>query len=298
MKIACVVLNYNDAETVEKLLGRIRGYRCFGKIVVVDNASADDSLSRLRQWEDEKIVVIEAEKNGGYGAGNNLGIRYAAECWGATHVVIANPDVSFEEDCVRGLAKVFRRHPETGAAAVRMEGEKEGPSLNAWRLHGFWGELLFMDPLGRRLLGRRLAYPPSYFRGKKAVFVDVVHGSMLMVSAEAFWKCGGYDEGIFLYQEEAALGRRLRESGFRTVFLLTESYRHEHAASISKTWKDEIARQRLREDSVLYYMKHYLAVRPWQERLARFWFWGIREEVILYRAAGRIFARRQGKPSP
>lgn len=43
MKINCVILNYNDAGTVENLVRRIKDYRCLDRIVVVDNASTDDS---------------------------------------------------------------------------------------------------------------------------------------------------------------------------------------------------------------------------------------------------------------
>lgn len=95
MKINCVVLNYNDADTVMSLLNRIRGFRCFENIVVVDNASTDNSWQRLKELQDDKIAVIQSEKNGGYGYGNNLGVRYAIQKNEATHVVIVNPDVKF-----------------------------------------------------------------------------------------------------------------------------------------------------------------------------------------------------------
>ncbi len=56
------------------------------------------------------------------------------------------------------------------------------------------------------------------------MYVDAVHGSMLMISAQAFEETGGYDEGIFLYQEEAVLGQRMRASGYRTVLLLNRTF--------------------------------------------------------------------------
>lgn len=285
MKINCVIVNYNDAGTVEKLVCQIAGYRCLDGIVLVDNASTDDSWQRLQTLADDRISVIRAEKNGGYGAGNNLGIRYATEINGATHVVIANPDVSFSESCVRGLARIFQKHPEVGVAAAAIEDKNYKPFQNSWKSQGFWRQLLYMGPISRRLCQRLLYYPSEYFRGKKAVWVDEVHGSMLMVDVAAFRECGGYDEKIFLYQEEMVLARRMRSVGRRTVLLLTESYHHEHSASISKSFQRELERQRLREQSVLYYMKHYLHISPLQERLAQLWFWGIRMEVRGFRGA-------------
>ena len=107
MKINCVILNYNDADTTGKLVRQIREYDSLNQIVVVDNASTDDSAERLKELEDEKVVVLAAESNRGYGAGNNLGVEYSFQISGATHVIIANPDTSFTENCILGMSKVF-----------------------------------------------------------------------------------------------------------------------------------------------------------------------------------------------
>ena len=112
---------------------------------------------------------------------------------------------------------------------------------------------------------------------------------MLMVDTAAFFACGGYDEQIFLYQEEMVLASRMKAAGKRTALLLTESYCHEHSASISKSYQKELERQQLREQSVLYYMKHYLHINPLQERLARLWFQGIRAEIRIFRLAQRAY---------
>lgn len=279
MKLNCVILNYNDGDTVSKLTEMIGGYEILEQIVVVDNASTDDSLEKLWKLQDEKIRVIRAEKNGGYGAGNNLGVKYAVEKNGATHVLIANPDVAFSENTLLRMLKIFEKHHDVGVVTAAMEDVRYETMCNGWPLRSFAGELLSMGPVSRRLLGRFLEYPGSRFQGRKAAYVDVVHGSMLMVAADKFLECGGYDEGIFLYQEEAVLGRRMKNCGFRTVLLLNCSYRHEHSVSISKTFESQMARQRLREKSTLYYMQNYLSVSPLQEQIARLWFWGIRMEL-------------------
>ncbi len=287
MKIDCVILNYNDAKTVERLVRQIEHFCCFHRIVLVDNDSTDDSWERLKALDSPRIDLLRAKKNGGYGAGNNLGIRYAVEHNKATHVVIANPDVSFTEECIRGLARVFARYPQVGVAAAVMEDPQYKGRYNGWKCHGFAGQLLTMGPVSRRLFHGLLDYPKRFFAGKKAVCVDAVHGSMLMVDGEAFLDCGGYDEEIFLYQEEMVLASRMKVMGRRSVLLLTEVYRHEHSASISRSVKKELDRQRIREESTLYYMKHYLFINALQERIAKLWFAGIRAEVRLFRAIQR-----------
>lgn len=291
MNVCCVILNYNDWRTTRDLAKRIHDYRTIGHIVLVDNASTDDSCERLSELRDDKVTVLCSEKNGGYGAGNNLGVRYSIEKLGAEQVLIANPDVTFSEPCVRQMARILEERPGVGVISAVMEDAVYGGRMNGWRLHGFAGELLNMGPVSRRLLGRFLTYPKSYFRGRKAVYVDAVHGSMLMVSGKAFCDCGGYDEGIFLYQEEAVLGQRMRGSGYRTVLLLSQRYRHEHSVSIGKTYDTLIARQKLRNQSTLYYMKHYLSIHAWQAVLARLWFGGILLEDYGAALFGKLYEK-------
>ena len=270
-----MILNYNDADTVIDLLNRIHGFRCFENIVVVDNASTDNSWQRLKELQDDKIAVIQSEKNGGYGYGNNLGVRYAIQKNEATHVVIVNPDVKFRESTISKMARLFC-HSEIGIVSPAMEDMQCSGLGRGWKLHGFIGELLAMGPVSRRIWGRFLNYPESYYKGKRAVYADVVHGSMLMVDAKAFLDCGGYDEDIFLYQEEAVLAWRMKTSGYRTVVLLTETYLHQHSTSITKSCNGQLQRQRMRHESLIYYMKNYLYINRFQE-----WFAGIWFEIIL-----------------
>lgn len=139
-----MVLNYNDADTVMSLLNRIRGFRCFENIVVVDNASTDNSWQRLKELQDDKIAVIQSEKNGGYGYGNNLGVRYAIQKNEATHVVIVNPDVKFRESTISKMARLFS-HSEIGIVSPTMKDMQCSGLGRGWKLHGFIGELLAID---------------------------------------------------------------------------------------------------------------------------------------------------------
>ncbi len=285
MKINCVILNYNDAETTVRLAKQICGYQALDRIVIVDNHSTDDSWETLRLLDGGKIDVLRADHNGGYGAGNNIGVRYAVAVNHADHVLIANPDVQFSENCVKALSAMLERKPELAVVSARMEDAAYGDEKNGWRLHGFWGELFSMGPVCRRLFRKFLVYPDQYFEAKKAVYVDAVHGSMLMVDGRKFLEVKGYDEEIFLYQEEAVLACRMKARGYRTALVLNHRYRHEHSASISKSYKGQIERQKLRHQSVMHYLKTYLGIGAMQEAIARCWFAVILLEV---RVAGML----------
>ena len=199
MKVNAVILNYNDADTVETLVRSICGYEVLEYIILVDNHSQDDSRQKLQQLacEHEKIQLVFLEENGGYGKGNNAGVRFAAEENQADYVLISNPDVVFSEECLKKILRIFEAHKDVAAVTARMEDARYGTQKNAWPLRGFWGELLSMGPVSRRLFRPFLEYPDRRFQGKKAVYTDAVHGSLFMVDGKKFLDCGGYDEGIF-----------------------------------------------------------------------------------------------------
>ncbi|MCD8370908.1 MAG: glycosyltransferase family 2 protein [Clostridiales bacterium] len=294
MKLNCVILNYNDARTTAGLVRRIRDYDILDGIVVVDNRSTDDSMKRLEALRDEKVTVIGTERNGGYGYGNNRGVRYAAGKNGATHVLIANPDVNVSERCVCAMLQIFAGHSEVGVVSARMRDEMYGDLKNAWPSRTFSGELLAMGPISRRLFRGILEYPVSYMNGKQAVYVDTVHGSLLMVDVAKFLQCGGYDEHMFLYQEESVLAWRMRKHGFRTVLIRNHSYRHAHSVSISKSFSGQMERQKLRERSVMYYLSRYLQIGFAGKLFTKIWFLIIRAEIRTAEVFDKVAVQLQG----
>ena len=64
IRINCVILNFNDGETVSRLVHMIHDYDYLEKIVLVDNHSTDDSWEQLQVLKDEKVDLIRTEKNG------------------------------------------------------------------------------------------------------------------------------------------------------------------------------------------------------------------------------------------
>ncbi len=282
-RVSCVIVNYNDAGTTEKLVRRIYRYQSLDAVVMVDNCSADDSKDRLEAltWElgRERVILLSAEKNKGYGGGNNLGIIYSYKVLQADYVLIANPDVEFSDALVSQLAGMFAGHRQLGVAAPLMEDAKFGQQKNGWPLHGVWGSLARSGPVCRRVFRSLLEYPPSYFQGKQAAYVDVVHGSLLMVDLEKMMACGGYDEKVFLYQEEEILGYKMLAQGWRTALLLTGCYVHRHAQSISKSYQNVWQRQRLRNQSAMYYYKNYLGINRLEEWMVQLFFLAVRLEI-------------------
>lgn len=269
MRTSCIILNYNDAVTTIEQIKRVREFSCFEYIVVVDNCSTDDSVKQLSPYVKGKVLLVTSKKNGGYGAGNNLGIHYSFDKLGMTHAVIANPDTVFTESCVKRISALFMKNYRVGVAAATMMDDQDGGQASGWPLMPWICDLLNTGPISRRVFKRVCRYPEDYFVGKNAVYVDVVHGSMLMVDLEKMLVCGGYDESVFLYNEEAILACRMKKQGYKTVQLLSDIYYHKHSVSISKAFKEIEKRQIMRHESALYYYQNYLQVSDIKIKITR-----------------------------
>lgn len=277
MKIAAIILNYNDSEGTVSALRRIDGFSCIDHIIAVDNASTDgsaDSIAAAIEGFGLRAVLIKNTRNGGYGYGNNRGVRFAAEHFGAELALIANPDAAFSEETVRRMAGVFESEERTGAVGAVMRSAGRDFSFEEY-IHSGWKRrtaaegMLNSGPVTRRLFRKHLNYLPGYYTeagktadlggGSGADYVEVyaVHGSLLMVNVGAFIRVGGYDENMFLYGEENVLAEKLYRSGLRT-FLLKDGYLHEGSVSITGSGMGAVKRQKNRNVSEYYFYREYL----------------------------------------
>ncbi|MBE6633152.1 MAG: glycosyltransferase family 2 protein [Ruminococcaceae bacterium] len=258
MKTVCVILNYHDAERVKDLALRLHGYSALDAIVVVDNASTDDSYEVFQGIADERIHVCRTDRNGGYGYGNNFGVRYAAERLGAELALIVNPDVAFEEALVERLKSEFSEQARLGvASAIQRDIHGNEVARSAWRIPRKW-RYIFSTEFLLRHWGENFYYSLDELHREKTVDVDCVAGSLLMVSVEAFTACGGYDEEIFLYCEETVLGCKMKKMDYRTVICSDVSYDHLHGVSIQKVFSAAVQRKKLLLKSHRLVLKRYL----------------------------------------
>ena len=269
MKTVCVVLNYNDAATTLAMVKSVSGYQVLDEIVVVDNCSTDDSWKQLKQLKCEHVHVISTRKNGGYGYGNNIGIRYAYQKLGADFVLVSNPDVEVTKDCLLSMKRVLEEEEDCAVVSAMVKGPDGSDQFSCWKVWGWFGDMLDTGLVTRRLF-RHLLQDNRYKHGKTEVTaqpvpylqVDAVPGSLFMGRVSHLMECGLYDEHVFLYYEEKILAQKLKSHGFRTLLLTGESYIHHHSVSINKSVGSILKKQNLQHQSKLYYYQRYLRVNP------------------------------------
>ena len=289
MKLALVVLNYNDADNTLKILGNVADYSVFDKVIVVDNASNDDSKIRLKSFceKRDKIFFVENQENKGYGAGNNVGI-FVAKKLGMDLALIANPDTDFEERVIKVVKSVMVKNYNISICAPLVEtndvyGSRENvlKGASCWPMRDFMHSLVENGPICRRLFTKALHYDRNFYNAKIRK-VGAVLGALLMVRVEDFLRVGGYDENMFLYGEEDLLSKKMADIGKKTVVVTGYKYKHIHSASIKKSLKSLYSRQKIREESTMYFYKNYLKIKLLKQIFAKVFFAFVRLEVIIF----------------
>lgn len=249
-KTACVIVNYNDSQRTLSLLKQIDEYSSIDFIIVVENCSTDDSYSTLQSYKSKKYTLVKALKNGGYGYGNNIGAKKAKE-YGADYILIANPDVCFSNECVAHMKQTMENNPlcaVVGAKEIKL-------GVYAWRYTSAIDDILSTSLFFNKLLKKRY-YSKDFFDGKDYAEADVIPGCFLLVDLSKFLEVGGYDENIFLYEEEKILYCRLKHK-YKSIVDLNVEYTHNHVESHSYKLKSMLqAKERLLK-SKIYFMENY-----------------------------------------
>jgi GT2 family glycosyltransferase len=244
--VACVILNYNDSETTKVLLQNIEKYDSINYIIVVDNCSTDNSFSKLKHFETDRLKVIQANRNRGYGAGNNIGVSYAKEEFSADYVIIANPDVYFNNKFVKNCIEALEEdHTVAIVTGTMLDKNGEFVVESTWCIPSIWGELVDASSLLRRIFQKSKRKSARLTKDNCKEYVEVVSGSLFIVDIEKFQEVGLFDEDIFLYGEENILAIKMKKAGYRELKLNSNQFIHLHSISIDKEYKNMLAKRRL-----------------------------------------------------
>lgn len=235
-----IVLNFRTPElsimAVEGALREMEGIA--GGVTLVDNDSGDGSLERMRAeaqtrgWLDgDRLAIVGSGHNGGFGAGNNFGIRRGTpDGRRADLVYLLNSDAIPQPGAIRALVDHLAAHPQTGIACSRIRGMDGAPHQTAFRFPSILGEFEGAVKTGpvSRLLRRWIVALPQPDR---SVRVDWSAGASMMIRMDVLDQVGLFDEGFFLYFEETDLCRRAAKAGWETHYVWESEIAHIGSAS-------------------------------------------------------------------
>lgn len=263
--IGVVVLNYIDWDAtiacVRSILSTTKD-SCAVHIWIVDNASPNDPPDDLdRLLASEHVSYVQSEVNGGYSAGNNLGIERAlgAAC---DYVAICNSDVIFGSSTLCGLAEFLEVHPFVGIVGPRIRNLDGSLYVVRMAIPTGLREKYFATTFLRHLAPDILhSYVLDAISIQEPTRVHSVSGSFFVMTRRCAEAVTPLDEKTFLYEEELILGRTVSAAGFQTIY--HPGFEVYHAGGTST--RNVRARSFTAfVQSELYYLSHYVGARRWQ----------------------------------
>jgi GT2 family glycosyltransferase len=206
------------------------------RIIIVDNASTDESALQIRRWflsgsrdhlevsEQElseatrgpnaapPYVFVHARRNGGYATGNNLGIEFALSLADTEYVFVLNNDATVQPDCIARLVSWAERDPAAGIIGSTLI--EDGGQL---RIAGGNSYSILLTT----------TKPTIVVDGSRESRMDYVAGAAQFIRASVLKQVGLLSEDYFLYFEELDLTRRITRAGFKIAWC-PESIVHHH----------------------------------------------------------------------
>lgn len=268
-EVGVVVLNYRTPSLVADCLASLAPERTAGarfSVVVVDNASGDDSadvIERLladRGWG-SWCSVSRSSRNGGFSAGNNLGIRAIR----ADAYLLLNSDTLVRPGAIERLLEELHAHPEAGLIGPRLQWPDGKPQDSTFNYPTPLTEFLRAAGTGvfDWLLPRHITAIPV---DRTPAEVDWVSFAAVLVRGSALRDIGMMDEGYFMYFEDIDYCRRARRAAWKVRYCPEARIVHLRGGS-SPVKSLAAARQPLPEywyaSRARYYAKYYGRAGLW-----------------------------------
>ncbi|MEF3074293.1 glycosyltransferase family 2 protein [Methylobacter sp. Wu1] len=218
--VTLVTVNYNAGDMLLSCIRSAAGQ--VGEIIVVDNASSDQSLVNLSAQDEllGTVKIIRNSRNLGFAAACNIGMQAAK----GDYILFLNPDCELNPDAIQAMLDVFHECAEAGMAGgllIGPDGREQGGGRRAiptpWRsfvrafgLSRFehrWPKLFFDFHLNKQPLP---VHP---------VEIEAISGACMLVKRKAIEDVGLWDEAYFLHCEDLDWCMRFRQKKWKILFV-------------------------------------------------------------------------------
>jgi GT2 family glycosyltransferase len=212
-KTAVVILNWNGLDYLKKFLGvTVNLSASPGTIIfIADNGSTDGSAD----WVENSfpsVKLIRLDKNYGFAAGYNIALQHID----AEYFILLNSDIEVTPGWTEPLISFMEDNPDTASCQ---------PKILSWHNRNFFEHAGaaggYIDKYGfpfcRGRIFSKVERDSGQYDSRKDIFWS--SGACMIVRAEAWKKCSGFDPDFFAHMEEIDLCWRFHKAGFRVCFL-------------------------------------------------------------------------------
>lgn len=259
MKLSIIIVNYNTykltKQTIESVFNANPSYNY--EIILVDNASKDDSISKIKTWlkqhkDNDKVKIIINSENLGFSKANNIGIKEAK----GTYILLLNSDTYIIDDCLEDCMSYVEDNKRIGALGCKVvlpngmldHACKRGFPTPKASLHYF----LKLHKKNPKKYG---AYEALHLGEDEVGEIDVLMGAFMLMPRSVLNEVGLLDEQFFMYGEDIDLCFRIKQAGYQIIYYPKASIIHYKGGS-SKKKRTKIIYD-FHNAMWLFYKKHY-----------------------------------------
>jgi len=258
MELSIVIVSYNAKEHLVTCLESLRSHppAASHEIIVVDNSSADGSADAAAGFE--SVRVVRLERNVGFAAGNNAGIRASS----GENLLLLNSDTIVPPKAIDGLLNRLRREPDVAVIGPRLvdgRGRAElsfGPMigpLNEWRQSRLIRGLADNDPAIVRQVEAMT---------REEQRPDWVTGACLLVRRTDAEAVGLLDERFFMYTEDVDFCASIRARRRQILFVPAVEVVHLRGRSAATAFS--ATRKAYERSHLAFYLKHHPIYAPFE----------------------------------
>ncbi len=233
--VSVIIVNFNAGELLERCVRSVLDSSVPVEVIVVDNASSDESIANLRSKRlGEQLRIIDEPVNLGFAKACNVGFKEA----NGEFLLLLNPDCIIYPDTIERMIEYSRLLPEAGLLGCLIcnpDGSEQAGCRR--RVPTPWRAAV-------RFLGLHRLFPHhAAFRGlnmhdlplpQHPIEVEAISGAFMFVPREALEDVGPLDEGYFLHCEDLDWCMRFRQKGWKVMFVPDVRIVHEKGGCSSK----------------------------------------------------------------
>lgn len=242
------IVSWNCAEELAACLGSLVAEAPECPVTVVDNASSDGSVQLLRS-RFPRVSVVANTSNIGFGPAHNLALRTIT----TEFALILNPDTLVTRAALEACVRVAVTNPTCGLVGCAVV--DEGGRLKA----GNFRRLPTLGTVvGEHLLPANARREPSRPATQQPSDVEALPGAFMILRMVAGREVGFFDDRLFLYAEDLDLCKRIREAGWRVLYVPSATVVHHGARSSAVVPTRSLFHYYVSED--YYFRKHHRLV--------------------------------------
>lgn len=245
MKLSVVILNYNVRYFLHQCILSVQRAtkNIETEIIVIDNASADDSCQMVKDVFPH-VTLIENKENVGFSKANNQAVKVAT----GEYVCILNPDTAVAEGAFEKCLGTLESSANIGAIGVYLlDGTGNFLPESKRNIPTPWVSLL-------KMLGFTKKYYASHLSEAETGHASVLVGAFMFLKRAIYNQVGGFDEDYFMYGEDIDLSYKIEQAGYKNHYIGSTETLHYKGES---TQKDAAYLDRFYGAMQIFYKKHF-----------------------------------------